>query len=444
MRTMVNGIRWMFAGRSSTAAALQTLITKVFVLAINMGTGIITARLLEPQGRGEQAAMALWPQFLAYAMTLGIPVALLYNLKRYPEEESELFSAAVVISGALGVLATVTGIVFMPEWLSQYPSEIIYYARWFMLTAPMALLSVTFIAALEAEGQFTTANQAAYLSPLTTLVILAVLALTKTLTPFTAVLAYLLPGIPIFFWMLSILWQRFKPRWHGLGTSSYKRLFNYGFRAYGTDLLGTLAGQVDQVLVVNLLSPADMGLYVVSLSLSRMLYVVHDATMRVLLPKAAARPIAEVVAITGRTVRVGIAVTFFAAIGALTIGPVLLQLLYGNEYMEAIPVFRILVAEVVISGATAVMSQAFMAAGRPGTITILQGIALGMSVPLMVLLIPTYRLEGAGWALLCSTTVRFICVMACFPLLLKVPPPSLILTKEDLAFLKKTLESIKG
>ena len=76
MKNVANGVRWVLQGRGATAATLQTALARVLILAINMGTGIITARFLGPQGRGEQAAIILWPQLLAYLMTLGLPAAL--------------------------------------------------------------------------------------------------------------------------------------------------------------------------------------------------------------------------------------------------------------------------------------------------------------------------------------------------------------------------------
>lgn len=436
MKRVAYSISSVLKGNSGTAATVQTLLARLFIIIINIATGVITARTLGPEGRGEQAAMILWPQFLAYVMTLGLPSALLYNFKRHPEEESELFSAALVLGTALGLVATLTGIVFIPQWLAQYSAEVIHFAQWFMLTAPVSLLGVMFTAALEARGEFTIANQTRYISPLITLVILGVLLLTHALTPFTVALAYLIAGLPIFFWILKRLWNLFQPHWHGLG-KYYKRLLSYGLRSYGIDLLGTLATQVDQALVIGLLAPASMGMYVVALSLSRMLNVIQSSFVTVLLPKTAARPIEEVIALTGRAARISTAFTFLAGIAVVTLGPVLLRLLYGPNYTEAVPVFRILAIEVVIGGLTWVLAQAFMALGRPGTVTLLQGIGLGLSVPLMLVLIPIYGLVGAGLALLCSTTARLIFVLVSYPLFLKVRPPGLLITQEDCRFVQQ-------
>lgn len=443
MKKIVEGVRWILRGRGGAAATLQTVLVRVLILAINICTGVITSRLLKPSGRGEYNAISLWPQFLGYLMTLGIPAALRYHLKRHPEQESELFSAAFVLSIALSVVATLIGIIFIPYFLSQYSEDVIHFAQWFMLTAPLMLLSETFVAAIEASHEFTFANKIRYLPPLLTLTILVVLALTKQLTPFTTVFAYALPSLPIFLWMLKYLWNRFRPRWHGLG-KAYKWLIGYGLRAYGIDLLGTLSEKVDQALVVTLLPPASMGLYTLALSVSRMLSLFHSSTITVLLPKVAARPLEEVVALTGQAVRVSTAVTVLAAIAVMLPVPILMQLLYGSEYLAAVTVFRILAIEVVLSGTTWVLAQAFMALGRPGTLTVMQGIGLGLTVPLMLLLIPTYGLEGAGLALLVSTSIRLVFVLVSFPLILKVRPPGLLMTRDDWYFLQQMFQFKRG
>lgn len=442
MNPLASSVRWVLKGRSGAAATVQTLLSKLLIIAINITTGIITARYLGPEGRGEQAAMILWPQFLAFAMTLGLPSALLFNLKRYPDKKSKLFSAALLLGVALGTLATLVGIVFIPYWLSQYSIEVVRIAQWLMITAPFGLLWVILIAALEAQGDFTTANHVRYLSPLVTLIILVGLAWLNLLTPFTAGLAYLLPGIPIFFWMLNYVWTLFQPRWQNLAEAC-KHLLSYGLRSYGIDLLGTLAGQLDQVLVVGLLSPASMGIYVVALSLSRMLNVFQSAVVVILFPRASALPAVEVIALVGRSVRISTAITALTGIVVMLFGTELLRILYGAEFIESVPLVRILIMQVMVDSTMLVLAQAFMALGRPGMVTVFQAVGLGLSVPLLVLLIPLYGLMGAGIALLGAATTRLFLVLLSYPMILKVHPPNLLITKEDLHFLKqKILEKV--
>jgi O-antigen/teichoic acid export membrane protein len=438
MKSLFRTITWIWQGHSSTSAIIQTFASKILILGTNIATGIITARFLGPEGRGEQAAMIIWPQFLAYTLTLGIPSALQYNLKRYPEQKSQLLSASLLMGSILGILATCIGIFFIPQWLSQYPSDVIRFAQYFMLVAPLSIISVTLNAALEAEGEFSLANGLRYLSPLLTFIVLIILVFNQKITPFTTSLAYLLPVVPATLWMLYLVREKIFLVWQDL-IISCQRLMSYGLRSYGVDLVGTLSLQIGQVLVVGLLSSSSMGIYTVALSLSRMLNVFGDAIIRVLFPKVAARPRDEVLFITGRAARVSSFLTLLTAIPLILFGPWLLKLLYGSEFVESVTVFRILLLEVILNVIIWVLSQAFMGLGRPGILTILQGFGLLITVPLMLVLIPRFDFVGAGFSLLLSTLARLVFLLFCFPLILKVRPPDLIINKQDIMYLKEKI-----
>jgi O-antigen/teichoic acid export membrane protein len=414
------------------AATVQTLLVNVLILGVNVGTGIITARLLGPGGRGEQAAMVMWPQVLAFTATLGLPSALLYNLKRYPELASRLFSAALLLGTIMGGVAAVVGALFVPYWLTEYSPEVVRFAQWAMLAAPLILFVDAFGFILRAREEFALYNAFRYSQPLLTLIILGVLALSDRLTPFNAVLAYLLPAAPAFLWMLVRLWRLYHPVWQDL-SPAFKRLTSYGSRSYGIDLLTTLSTQLDRILVVGLLSPAAMGLYVVALNLAQMLNVFQAAVVSVLFPKASGRTVEEVVSLAGLAARGSTTVTVLAAAGLALVSPWALGLLYGQEYLDAIPVFRLLLLVIVLEGTTLVLAQTFMAVGKPGVVTLLQGTGFALSLPLLLVLVPQYGLIGAGTALLISTAIRLVFVVASFPIVLKVRPPRLWPTRADLA-----------
>jgi O-antigen/teichoic acid export membrane protein len=264
-----------------------------------------------------------------------------------------------------------------------------------------------------------------------TLLILALLALLDRLTPFNATLAYMLPNVPVLLWLTVRLWRTYRPTLRGL-RDPFRSLTSYGFRSYGADILGQLAaGQIDRVLVVGFLNPAAMGLYVVAYGLSRTLDVFPVSLAQVVLPKAAGRPVEEVVALIGRGVRVSTTVAILAASLLAILGPWALQVVYGQEFLQAVHVFRLLLAEAVLSGATLVLAQAFMASNRPGITSIMQGVGLSLNLPLLAVLVPRYGLVGAGLAVLISTTVRFVFAVVNYPIVLRVRPPGLRLRWSD-------------
>src|SRR5438094_10619069 len=83
-------VRWVLAGHSGSAQGSQVFITSVLLLVINLGTGIVTARVLGPHGRGELAAITVWPQAITYIATLGIPGAVVYFLRTSRKSSREI------------------------------------------------------------------------------------------------------------------------------------------------------------------------------------------------------------------------------------------------------------------------------------------------------------------------------------------------------------------
>jgi O-antigen/teichoic acid export membrane protein len=418
----------------SAAAVAQSIGAKLLIIAFNAATGILSARALQPEGRGELAAMILWPTFLAGALTFGLPSALTFRLRSAPQKQAQLLGTALVLAILASGLGALIGAVFMAAWLPQYSNQVIFFARWFMLITPLAALLLVGRAALESRGNFNTSNKLLVFPPALTLLGLLILWRAGVLTPVSAAFAYLVVGVPPIFWMLVRIWRLFRPSLASFMDSA-RLLFAYGLRAYGIDLCGTMSLYVDQALVVRMLEPKMMGTYVVALSLSRVLNAFHGSVVMVLFPRAVSQPPLVVRQMTSRAVRISTLLTAPAGVAVVCLGPTLLGLLYGKEYTAADSVLRLLVLEVVLSGAALVLSQAFMALERPGVITALQILGLTLTLPLMLILVPRFGLVGAGLALLLSTIARLIFVLVSFPLFLKMPAPHLFPMIEDLRFL---------
>lgn len=422
---------------SSAGAVAQSVAAKFAIVGISAATGIITARALLPAGRGELAAMILWPVFLANTLTFGFPSALTFQMRSTPKKASQLLGTAFVLAVLTSVLAVTLGVSFMHSWIPQYSAKTILYAQVLLISAPLTSLLNVGRGAFLARGDFGAANALLACSPALTLVMLMVLFLTHSLNPYTAALAYVPVGVVPVGWMIWRLWRIFHPSLHEF-RSSARQLFSYGIRSYGIDLCGTMALYVDQAVVVRFLMPGAMGVYVVALSLSRMLNAFHTSVIMVLFPRAVSQPPEVVREMTGRAMRMSTMLTACAALGIGSFGGPLLGIIYGAEYRSAGPVLRILVIEVVLAGATLVLGQAFMALGRPGIVTALQVTGLLFVVPLMLILVPRYGIMGAGIALLISTTVRFLFVLASFPLFLKMRVPRILPRWEDAFFMAKT------
>lgn len=424
--------------------SVKTMAFSMAIMLVNMGTGMITARWLGPEGRGMLTAMILLPQFLAFVTTFGIHTALLFQVKKTPEEEGALYYSSLFLTGITGMAAISAGIVLIPLVMGSQTTGVIPAAQLFMSVTPFMHLFFVNNALFCAREEFHLFNRLRYLVPVTTLIVLLSLAVSGVLSPFTTGLAYLLPYIPIASWAVyrRLRLYRPRPRLRQLRLPG-KRIIRYGLGSYGIDLLGNLILYIDQIILIGLLAPGPLGLYVVAVSLSRMINVFSGPIIMVLFPKVSGLEEDKAALLALRVFKFS---TCFALLGASVIvlaAPLVIGLLYGGKFLGSIPVFRLLLLDVVLGGSALVLGQAFMAAGKPIVVSISQGIGLILIIPLMYILVPVYGITGAGWALLFSSFTRLIFIVIKFQRKFDYGIRAIFFNREDMNWFKSIMHERK-
>ena len=273
-------------------------------VAVNAVTGIVTARALNPSGRGELAAMVLWPMLFAGLTTCGLPAALVYYMRSEPRQAGAFVGWALLLSTLSAIAGTAIGWQLIPIWLSHHPPEVIRGAQFCLLTTLLCALTLTARAGWEARGEFVRSSLSQVVTPLCVLAALGLLSWRGALTPTAAAAAYVLAGLPSLFWIVTALARHARPTLDG-GRALWGRLSHYGLRSYGVDLCGILAVYLDQALVVGLLSAASMGIYAVALSLSRVITAVHACVATIVFPRAVGLAPEAMAAAVGRSARMG-------------------------------------------------------------------------------------------------------------------------------------------
>jgi O-antigen/teichoic acid export membrane protein len=432
----------LFSGKGLINETIKTMAISMIILVVNMATGMLTARLLGPEGRGMLTAMILWPQFLAFAGTFGIHAALLFHLKKSPEEEAALYYSALVLTSLAGLIALLAGYGFIPLWLSGQSQEIIRSGQLFMVATPFILLFFMHNALFRGREEFHLFNRMRYLVPVLSLVMILLLAGLGKLTPFLAGIAYLAPYIPVTLLAFIRAFKLYRPR-RGQFMLVSRKMMKYGMGSYGIDLLGNLILYVDQIILVTLLAPGPFGLYVVAVSLSRMVNVFSASINLVLFPKASSLESKDAAVLALRVFKVSTGIAIVCAVVIMLAAPFVIRLLYGSQFVDSIPVFRLLLLEVVIGGAALVLAQSFMAVGKPFVVTITQAIGVVLVIPLIYILVPIYGPIGAAIALLIPSFIRLIYVIISFQRKFGAGIRSFLLTGEDMIWVKKALRSRK-
>jgi O-antigen/teichoic acid export membrane protein len=428
----VRTLRRLLQGESGTAAAAQSTVATLLVIACNVVTGVVTARLLGPQGRGELSALLLAPQVLGFLFTLGLPAAVIVLGKRHRELQAGLVGAALLLSVLMGVFAAGAGSALLPMLLEQYGESTVTVARMLLVFVWVGVPSTVLIATLQLRERFGAFNRLRYVQGFAVLVALLVLAATGPFRPNTAALAYLLPTLPFVLWNAGWAAREFRPSLNAFGRQC-RRLLSFGARVHGIDVVSTLLAQLDKVILVAVLAPAAFGIYIVAFNLSRLVATFANSAVPVLLPRSAGRPLPEVLAVTGRALSAVVLLTLGVVIGFALLGGVALRVLYGAAFAHGYVTLLILSVEAALFATASILQQPYLVLDRPGTVAVIQSAGLAVAVPLVYVLGTQFGIAGAAAGLCSGTIVRLVLTHRGYRRLLGVAPPPLVPTRSDCA-----------
>lgn len=401
-------------GKGRLAALAQTAFAQSMIMALNLATGVLTARLLGPTGRGEFAAASIWLMIPSLLATAGLQSAIVY--------EGRLNDGArrgAVTVGALG-LATVA---FLPmalaclpiaRWLlHSYGPVVVETACWALVLSLVNVWVVVARQSLLAARDFGTYNLFTISFTGFYLILLILAGASGYLTPQSAIWCQLGgTALMLGMWLprLASLQRRgaaaLLPSLDVLGT-----LARYALRAAPADMLGAVAGQLDRLILVGLIAPSELGLYAASASFARVLSILQATIGSVMLADLSGRPREEIALFARRSFHLLLWTLVACCCSLLFVDKYLLHLAYGPAFTDAVPVFRVLLVEASFACLCSVLAQVFLASGRPATTSTSQAAAFSCSTAGMFVLAPTYGALGAAAALLGGSVVRLVLLL---------------------------------
>ncbi|MDQ0658084.1 lipopolysaccharide biosynthesis protein [Paenibacillus sp. W2I17] len=436
-------LRKVFRGNGLMSAIFQTSGTNLLVMTLTMLSSILTSRMFGVEGKGAFSAILFWPALLTGLVGFGLPTSIIYNIKQSATEKSAqyvrlsfLFQVPVCI--IIGIVAWFG----LPFWLSSFPPEVVQISRWYTIATVPVLIVINLISALsQSREKFAVYNGIRLMIPLFNVGGLFVLWGLGMLSIQLAAAIYFVTSFSVVAWAIYANRNELRLRWFKdrVDQSSAKKLFGYGSRVYGVELLGTLYTQFDKIIILALLTPRDFGLYSVVFALSRIYNAVQTAISNVVFPKVTGLPQEQIIRTVGRAFRISLMVMMIIVIPTMFVGNYLMGLLFGSEFLEASVAFYILAVECIIGGGSWILASAFNALGRPGLVMIRQLIALSVTVALFFVFTPLWGLNGIAIALLIGSIVRMVVTVAAMKIVFKVKFAAMFYDKEDIPFLYERL-----
>lgn len=179
---------------------------------------------------------------------------------------------------------------------------------------------------------------------------------------------------------------------------STREVLGYGLRVH----LGTVAQlsnlRLDVFIMNPLVGPSAVGVYSVSTMLADLVNYIPGAVSQVLFPKVAGSDPAKAALQTAFLARQSI---LLAGVPALLLGIAALWIVvavFGIEFEGAITALWLLLPGVVALSFGLLLEQYLAGTGRPGLSSIASVIALAANIPMLLVLVPRYGINGAAGA----------------------------------------------
>lgn len=388
--------------------------TNLLLALLGLVTGSCAARLLGPEGRGELAAIQMWPALLATIASLGLPHALIFFSAQSAEKAGRYLGSATLLALLVCVPFMAGGYLLLPHVLSAQPAATVAAARWYLLLLPIQTLGSMPYHLLRGRSDFAVWNTLRIAPGIGWLAILvAAFALGRSQPGLIASLYLVflaLLVIPTFLVLRRRVAGPYRP-----DPEHWRPMLKYGVPSVLGGVPQLLNLRLDQLLMAAFLPTETLGLYVVAVTWSGAVAQLPNALGTVLFPRTAAqsdaRQRAQVFA-QGSRLAALTALSVAAAVALVT--PWAMPLVFGGRFAAAVPAGLVLVFAAAIAAVNSVLEEGLRGLGRPAVALWAELAGLAVTATALLMLLMPFGIVGAavasvlGYSTVLATLVVFI------------------------------------
>lgn len=364
------------------AAANYSLVLISFV------TGPLQARALGPAGRGDLATIIVPASLVSTVASLGLGSYAVYATALGRNIGDILGTIGSLLVGA-GLLAVVGGIPLAHYLAGDRDVVFLFLMITFALT-PVTLVGVLLLDIAIGAQDWSPVIRNRVTTTLVTGLPIPVLYVAHALTVTSAAIAATAGLVAYVFPIRAILRRRPRPRWNG---EMAREGLRYGVRSWLGGLTQITNLRLDQLLMVKLVSPSELGLYVVAVGLSSFFIA---PVMNALTTGSTARIAQGEAYLVARNSRATVAGVGVAALAIAAVSPIAIGPLFGAAFSDALPATLILAAASVPAALNLVFTSAITSVGKPGIAARAELLGVLITVPGLLLLLGPLGIAGAA------------------------------------------------
>jgi O-antigen/teichoic acid export membrane protein len=393
LRGLASALRRRGVGRLVARTASYNVASAA---AAGLG-GIIVARALGPELRGEYAAVTAWFGVALMIGGMGQPAALCFYVAHDGDNAPGYVATSRAMMLVTGTAALVGGIVLAPL-LARGNADLTVAYRIAFATSIVAFVGAGYTFALQAKNLHWW-NEVRVSQPVLSLALIVVLWRLRMLTLDAALIVLAITMLL----QLGLAYYRCRSASLVPGHAQARLarpLIRYGASQITALTPATLNAQLDQLVLSQAVPPASLGRYAIAVSCSVLPIPLVSAIGNVAFPWLASRK--RVDGLAARMQWLGILGSACLAVAALVpldlSAPWLIPHVFGPGYVGAVPLLWILTPAGVFLACNQVTGDMLRGRKRPLVVARAEGLAAVITVILLVALLPVVGVYGAAIA----------------------------------------------
>jgi O-antigen/teichoic acid export membrane protein len=414
--------------------------SSMVIQGINVLTGMALARSLGPHGRGELAAVLLWPNVLATIGSLGVAEAMTYHAARSTCTAGTLVGSGLVIALAQSAVCVAVGAAVLPLVLTHYDGATVRAAYLFLAFIPITLITLSLMAVLNGQQRFFEFHLLRVLIFVGTGAAFLLLRLQDNLTVWNATVVYLsttsFSGVVAGAALAPTVWRSIR-----FSVPVSRRLLGFGLRSHTGNVTWMMNERLDHLVISIFLAPIQLGLYVTAVTMTSLTNLVGQSVATAAFPVVARMDAGEERRDRVRhLVQLALAGSIATSVPLIIVTPQLIHVFFKDAFLGASDVARVLMVAAVILSLNRALGACLRALGRPLDAGIPELLALGVTVVGLAVLLPFLGIMGAGIVSLLAYAVSTGWMLRRVARLLEMPVWSLVLIdRGDLRSLPRQL-----
>jgi len=401
---------------SFTGGVALTFATRLLMLLGLIGSSVIVARWLGPEGLGTLAVLNSTVVLALQVGIAGVPSANTYFIARDRRSMGPVWANSVVFALAAGIVLAV-GVVLLakikPALFGGVPANLVGIAA---LSIPFQILTLLGLNVLLAMGRIGQLNLIDSMSPALGLVnaVVVLIILRSQLTTLVSFNTATAIGLSLsLVWVIArLLAGRRERQACRPDFALLREMLKYGVKFYVSILAGVVIFRVDLLFVNHFRGATEAGVYAVAAQVSFVLMMLPGVIAMLLFPRVASDqdPRGEFAIQVTRHASFVMTIMCLAAAGASFVLP----LVYGGGFADATIQLLILLPGIYLVGIESVLVQHFTGTGLPAAIPVFWLITLAINLGLNLLLVPVFGARGAAATSSLSYTLIFVLVAGYF------------------------------